>query len=102
MTAQAARLFGGFRDVLPRGQTLPEDAWAARHRAMLWILWAHVVVLPLFALTQGIAVDAAIGWVIPIALAGVAASLKDIGRRARAVAVVLGLLTASAVLVSAW
>jgi diguanylate cyclase (GGDEF)-like protein/PAS domain S-box-containing protein len=69
---------------------------------MLWILWAHVAVLPVFALTQGLAFALAFGAVIPIALAGVAASLQSVGRRARAVAVVFGLLTSSAVLVNAW
>jgi diguanylate cyclase (GGDEF)-like protein/PAS domain S-box-containing protein len=69
---------------------------------MLWILWAHVVVLPLFALTQGLSPQLAFGSVVPIALAGVAASLPAAGRRARSVAVVFGLLTSSAVLVNAW
>jgi diguanylate cyclase (GGDEF)-like protein/PAS domain S-box-containing protein len=87
---------------LPRGQTLPDDAWASRHKALLWILWAHVVVLPIFSLTQGLSVTTALGSIVPMALAGVAASLQSVGRRARSVAVVFGLLTASAVLVNAW
>jgi diguanylate cyclase (GGDEF)-like protein/PAS domain S-box-containing protein len=69
---------------------------------MLWILWAHVVVLPVFSLLRGLSVATALGSVVPIALAGVAGSLTAAGRRARSVAVVLGLLTASAVLVNAW
>jgi diguanylate cyclase (GGDEF)-like protein/PAS domain S-box-containing protein len=69
---------------------------------MLWILWAHVVVLPVFSIARGYSVASSIAWVLPIAIAGLAASLPDVGRRARSVAVVLGLLTASAVLVHAW
>jgi diguanylate cyclase (GGDEF)-like protein/PAS domain S-box-containing protein len=69
---------------------------------MLWILWAHVALLPVFSLSQGLSVTTAVGSVIPIALAGVAGSLTAVGRRARSVAVVFGLLTASAVLVNAW
>ena len=88
--------------MLPRGQTLPEEAWRARHGWMMWILWGHVVVLPLFALARGVAPERAIGWVLPIALAGVAGALEGVSRRGRAIAVVLGLLTSSAVLVSAW
>ena len=90
------------RRVLPRGQTLPEEAWASRHKALLWILWAHVLLLPVFSLYRGLGVSTAIGSVTPIALAGAAGMLKGAGRRARSIAVVFGLLTASAVLVNAW
>ena len=69
---------------------------------MLGILWAHVVCLPLFSLSQGLAVGASIGGAIPVALAATAGTLPAAGRRARSVAVVLGLLTSSAVLVNAW
>jgi hypothetical protein len=96
------RACASVRDALPRGQTLPEDAWARRHRAMLWILWAHVLVLPVFSLLRGFSLASSVGWVTPVALAGVAGTLKAAGRRARSVAVVFGLLTASAVLVHAW
>ncbi len=97
-----SRVRTAIRDFLPRGQTLPDDAWASRHRALLWILWAHVLVLPVFSLLRGFSLASSIGWVLPIALAGVAASLPAAGRRARSIAVVFGLLTASAVLVHAW
>jgi diguanylate cyclase (GGDEF)-like protein/PAS domain S-box-containing protein len=87
---------------LPRGQSLPEADWLRRHRAMLAILWAHVLVLPVFGIANGVPPALAIGTVIPIALAGIAGSLRRAGRRARSVAVVFGLLTASAVLVNDW
>jgi diguanylate cyclase (GGDEF)-like protein/PAS domain S-box-containing protein len=90
------------RHALPRGQTLPEEAWERRHKAMLWILWAHVVVLPLFSFFRGVELEICIGSAAPIALAAVAGTLRAVGRRARSVAVVFGLLTASAVLVNAW
>jgi diguanylate cyclase (GGDEF)-like protein/PAS domain S-box-containing protein len=96
-----ARTTAAIRNVLPRGQTLPMDAWERRHRAMLWILWAHVAWLPVFSLFRGLDIRQAIGWTVPIALAGVAAMLPAPGVRARSVAVALGLLTASAVLVHA-
>jgi diguanylate cyclase (GGDEF)-like protein/PAS domain S-box-containing protein len=95
------RTTAAIRNVLPRGQTLPRDAWERRHRAMLWILWAHVALLPVFSLFRGLDIGQAIGWTVPIALAGVAAMLPAPGVRARSVAVALGLLTASAVLVHA-
>ncbi len=97
-----ARASAALREALPRGQTLPEAAWRRRHHAMLWILWAHVALLPVFALFRGFNVATAVGSVVPIALAGVAGTLKRTGRRGRSVAVVFGLLTSSAVLVSDW
>ena len=96
-----ARTTAAIRNALPRGQTLPKDAWEHRHRALLWILWAHVVLLPIFSLFRRLDITRAIGWTVPIALAGVAAMLPAPGARARSVAVALGLLTASAVLVHA-
>jgi diguanylate cyclase (GGDEF)-like protein/PAS domain S-box-containing protein len=97
-----ARIAASIRDALPRGQTLPEEAWARRHGAMLWILWAHVAVLPVFSFFRGFAIEECIGSVMPLVLAAVAGTLGAAGRRARSVAVVFGLLTASALLVNAW
>ncbi len=87
---------------LPRGQTLPDELWDSRHRALLRLLWIHVPVLIAFALLRGHPVVVSIGAVVPIVLAGTIAGLRTVGRRARSVALVVGLLTASAVLVKAW
>jgi diguanylate cyclase (GGDEF)-like protein/PAS domain S-box-containing protein len=100
--SRLARIASSVRDALPRGQTLPEEAWARRHGAMLWILWAHVAVLPVFSFFRGFAIEACVGSVMPLVLAAVAGTLSAPGRRARSVAVVFGLLTASALLVNAW
>ena len=97
-----ANLWARARNALPRGRTLPPEAWERRHRAMLWLLWAHVVALPIFSLARGFDAAASFGPVVPVALAGVAGMLHAPGRRARSCAVALGLLTASAVLVHAW
>ena len=99
---EAQRIGAAIRGVLPRGQTLPAEAWASRHRALLWILWAHVVALVAFSMLRGSDLGTSLASVLPIALAGGAATLERAGRRARSVAVVFGLLTASAVLVHAW
>jgi diguanylate cyclase (GGDEF)-like protein/PAS domain S-box-containing protein len=95
-------IVAGLRDSFPRGQTLPPEEWDRRHRVMLWILWAHVVALPVFSVLAGLDPSTAIASVVPIALAGAIATLKGPGRRARSVAVAIGLLTSSAVLVNAW
>jgi diguanylate cyclase (GGDEF)-like protein/PAS domain S-box-containing protein len=96
------RWFEVVRRSLPRGQTLPEEEWNRRHKVMLWILWAHVVVLPVFSVLRGLDLSTSIASVLPIALAGSLAMIPSAGRRARSVAVAIGLLTSSAVLVNAW
>jgi hypothetical protein len=101
MTAPT-NILSGIRRVLPRGRTLPEEVWGRRHRALVLILWAHVIGLPPFALSQGLTVRASLTGVVPIVLAAVAGSLAELGRRWRSVAVVFGLLTSSAILVNAW
>jgi diguanylate cyclase (GGDEF)-like protein/PAS domain S-box-containing protein len=89
-------------DALPTGQTLPDSEWASRHRAMVWILWAHVVGLPVFLLAQGFGLWGSFRPILPLLVAAGVASSRQAGRRGRSVAVALGLLTASAVLVYGW
>jgi hypothetical protein len=43
----AARHLGG---VLPHGGSLPEAEWQSRQRALRWLLWAHVVAIPIITL----------------------------------------------------
>src|SRR2546422_10871982 len=94
-----ARVWATVKHALPRGKTLPEDAWERRHRAMLAILWAHVPALFVFARLRGYDMADSVGPVVPIALAGEAAVLRGPGRRARSLAVAIGLLTSPGVLV---
>src|SRR3954463_5622039 len=86
------------RNALPRGRTLPQDAWERRHKWMLIILWAHVVVLPLYGLAQGYSLlhsAGHMGSLLVLALLG-SAPLQP---RMRSVIVAGGLLTASALVV---
>jgi hypothetical protein len=46
--AANARVHGA----LPRGRTLPDGEWDSRHRATLFLLWAHVVALAVFLLSH--------------------------------------------------
>ena len=85
--------------VLPHGKTLPDEQWRARHRALVWLLWAHVVALPVVALLYGMSLPHALLEGAVVAVFGVVAELGLGGRRARALVVVFGLLTCSAVLV---
>ena len=85
--------------VLPHGRTLPAPQWRARHRVLVWLLWAHVVGLPVVALLYGRGPAAALADGAIVAVFAVLASLRLGSRRARSVVVALGLLTCSAVLV---
>jgi len=83
---------------LPRGQTLPQEVWDTRHRALLGLLCLHVVLLPLFAATRGYGPLHAVEYGAVLAmLAGVAYGVRR-RRRLAAVVVSLGLITSSALL----
>ena len=87
------------RDGLPRGRTLPLEVWQRRHRAMVTIVWAHVVGLAIFGLAQGYS-PAHVGLdVVPIAVFGAAAMLRGRSMRFRACMAALALLISSAALV---
>jgi PAS domain S-box-containing protein len=92
----AARRLGA---ALPHGQTLPEEQWRARHRALVLLLWAHVVALPIVALAYGFSFGHALLEGLPIAVFGVVALLRPGGRRLQSLVVTFGLLSCSAVLV---
>src|SRR3954454_6350349 len=94
MTAQ----FTALRNALPRGRTLPADAWERRHRWMLRILWAHVVALPLYGLAQGYSLLHSAGHMVGL-LALALLGLAPLSPRIRSVVVAGGLLTASALAV---
>jgi diguanylate cyclase (GGDEF)-like protein/PAS domain S-box-containing protein len=93
------------RDVLehlPRGRTLPCDVWATRHRMMVGLVWAHVPALFLFGVLRGYAPLHTGLDVLPIAILAAVAARASLSRQVRAIAVALGLLTASAMLVHLW
>ena len=85
---------------LPAGQSLPDALFASRHRAMVRLLWAHAVALPVVALFYGASAWHALVEGAIIGAFGAAAWLaRGSGRRFQAAAGALGLLTCSAVLV---
>ncbi len=87
------------RALLPAGGSLPDPAWRARHTGIIVVLWAHAVLIPVFALARGYSPlhSVAEGAIVPAAalLAGASA----LGRRTRTAVASIGLLSASAVLV---
>jgi diguanylate cyclase (GGDEF)-like protein len=84
---------------VPTGQLLTPEVWAKRHRGIVWLLWLHVGGVVVFALIRGTGLSHALTEVTPIVVAALAASHPALGRRARSTAAVLGLVTASAVIV---
>jgi diguanylate cyclase (GGDEF)-like protein/PAS domain S-box-containing protein len=87
---------------IPRGQQLPDDVWRHRHAGLLIFLWAHVPALFAFALARGNSVSHALLEMTPIVLCAALARVERLGRRGRAAAVSIGLLTCSAILVHLW
>src|SRR5829696_8140084 len=78
ITAAAQRAGRAGRGLLPTGQLLTPEVWARRHRGIVWLLWAHVAGIAVFAVARGY---------------GLAHAAASLGRRARASAAVLGALT---------
>jgi serine phosphatase RsbU (regulator of sigma subunit)/anti-sigma regulatory factor (Ser/Thr protein kinase)/PAS domain-containing protein len=87
------------RDFLPAGAGLPESLWRVRHAAVVWLLVAHTVGIPLFALARGWDLNHVVLESLPVPFLTAAAAWRALSRRARAVAASLALLTSSAILV---
>ena len=99
MLTSRSTWLGRLLDLLPKGQSLPDDVWARRHGGILLLLWAHVPAIVLYALLRGESllhglVEAA----IVAAFAAVAQRCRA-DRRVSTLAACLGLLTSSAMLV---
>ncbi len=103
-----ASLRGGLialRQFLPSGRSLPDEAWQGRHRALLGVLWLHVVGIPAFGLTQGYPLRHAAVDALALILLATLASLSTAagwGRKTSSACVSVGLLMSSALLVHFW
>ncbi|CAA9490550.1 MAG: diguanylate cyclase/phosphodiesterase (GGDEF & EAL domains) with PAS/PAC sensor(s) [uncultured Solirubrobacteraceae bacterium] len=88
---------------LPEGRLLTDDAWNARHRAMVVVLYLHIPLLAGFGLLRGSEPPTHIAAAM-LALAGLAVVAGSAGasRRLRGIAAAFGLVTCSAVLVHLW
>jgi signal transduction histidine kinase len=83
---------------LPDGHMLPAEQFDARHRTMVRVLWAHVVLLPALALAYGNALPHVALEAVVIGVWPIAATRFD-SRRTKAAISAMGLLTCSATLV---
>ena len=92
---------GAWRERLPRGQTLPREVWARRHRAITAIALAHVPALVLFGVLTDHTLGASLLAAIPVGVLAALGRLPQLSRRTRCCRAT-ALLTASAVLVHLW
>ncbi len=92
-------VLSSIRAWLPKGHSLPPDQWESRHRAMTYVLLAHIPVMLLWGLLKGFGVGHSILDVVPLAVPAAFAMQSRLSRRLREAAVALGLLSASAILV---
>jgi len=91
------RLWDKLFRILPHGRVLAQQEWDRRHRAIVIILWLHVVGLAIFGVLRGfsaphVALDAG-----AVTMFAAWATQPHGGRKLRATLASLGLLTASAV-----
>ena len=93
--------WSAFLDVLPRGRTLPDRTWLARHRALLALLWIHAIGLTAFALARDETVLHSLAHGAIVAAIAVCAMLAR-NRRLASALVSVGLITCSALLVHVW
>jgi hypothetical protein len=93
---------GAWRERLPRGQTLPREVWARRHRAITAIALAHVPALVLFGVLTRHTLGASLLAAMPVGVLAVVGRLPQLTRRTRSCVAATALLTASAVFVHLW
>jgi diguanylate cyclase len=99
ITGAALRAGRAGRGLLPTGQLLTPEVWARRHRGIVWLLWLHVAGIVAFAMLRGYGLVHGLQEAMLVAVLALPAAHPSLGRRARSAAAVLGLITASAVIV---
>jgi diguanylate cyclase (GGDEF)-like protein len=87
------------RAAVPHGQLLTPAVWARRHRGIVVLLWLHAVALTGFGVARGKGLSHSLQEGAAVAVFALLAATPAISRRVRSAAAVLGLITASAVLV---
>ena len=101
MIRQTTRLGSRVRGFLPRGRSLPDDLWSARHRTLLAVVWAHVIGIPVFAVARGFEPVHSLLDTLPVGALALAASYRRLGisRGGRSMVTAVALLMSSAILV---
>lgn len=92
-------MFSTLLAALPKGDALDEPAWAVRHRGILYILWLHVLGVPLYGAYMGAGPGFYLGGGALLGAIAITARLPAVGRRTQSAIATYGLVTASALLV---
>lgn len=87
------------RRALPEGGHLPADMWQKRHAFVIFLLWAHAVVIPVFALVMGESIDHGLAEALPAVVVAILAGRERLKPHVRSAFASFGLLSCSAVLV---
>ncbi|MCC5949364.1 MAG: diguanylate cyclase [Nitriliruptoraceae bacterium] len=95
----ARRAVGRAQRLLPVGDTLSPAVWRARHRWIVGLVWAHVGILPLYALSSGESVGHALSEALPVLVLAVVASWSRLGPTWRSLATTLALTLSSTMLI---
>jgi hypothetical protein len=94
-----SRAWRQLRVALPDGGLLEPDVWERRHHGIVVLLWLHAAGVVGFGIVRGLGVAHSALEGALVAVCAAAAVQRRGGRRFRASAAVLGLLTSSALLV---
>ena len=84
---------------LPRGGSLEDPSWIARHQGICVLLWIHAVVLLLAALVSQQSLAHSAAEAAAVAWLALGATLRTFGSRVRSALATLGLMTSSALVV---
>jgi diguanylate cyclase (GGDEF)-like protein/PAS domain S-box-containing protein len=91
-------LLGRLKRSLPQGHPITHENWERRHLGILFVLWAHVLVVPLYGILQHQPVRHALLEGSLILVLAISATMRSVGRQGRTVFATLGLVTSSAIL----
>lgn len=87
------------RAYLPKGQSLPEDVWRIRHRALCYLLRVHVAAIFAYGLLRGYGVVHSLTEAGIVAIFATLATTDGRRRRFTSAMAALGLVMSSAVIV---
>src|ERR687898_3352161 len=80
---------------IPTGGSLPAESWRRRHRGIVLLLWAHVLVVPWMGIATGNSLGHSLAEASIVVPFTVGASLSGFTKRSREVLATFGLMSCS-------